>query len=179
MSDSCDPMDCRPPGFSVHGISQSRILKWGIFQTQGSNSCLLHCRSILLCLSYKGILSMPITELLIIVNMHFIAGSLYLFISITHLSSNTATDPWKPLFYSLQSEPLILSYLFQRNIVTEIFWIKTGKKSFTHGFLIFTILTIDFFSGVRLEKDKDRERGINKEGKDENAKEGGKLGRCF
>ena len=24
----CDPMDCSPPGFSVHGISQARILKW-------------------------------------------------------------------------------------------------------------------------------------------------------
>ena len=22
------PMDCIPPGFSVHGISQARILKW-------------------------------------------------------------------------------------------------------------------------------------------------------
>ena len=24
----CDPMDCGPPGSSVHGISQSRIRKW-------------------------------------------------------------------------------------------------------------------------------------------------------
>ena len=24
----CDPMDCNPPGFSVHGILQARILKW-------------------------------------------------------------------------------------------------------------------------------------------------------
>ena len=23
MSDSCDPMDCSPPGFSIHGISQA------------------------------------------------------------------------------------------------------------------------------------------------------------
>ena len=23
-----DPMDCSPPGFSVHGISQARILEW-------------------------------------------------------------------------------------------------------------------------------------------------------
>ena len=23
-----DPMDCRPPGFSVHGILQARILEW-------------------------------------------------------------------------------------------------------------------------------------------------------
>ena len=25
---SCDPMDCRLPGFSVHGILQARILEW-------------------------------------------------------------------------------------------------------------------------------------------------------
>ena len=25
----CDPMDCRPPGSSVHGISQARIREWG------------------------------------------------------------------------------------------------------------------------------------------------------
>ena len=24
----CDPMDCSPPGSSVHGILQTRILKW-------------------------------------------------------------------------------------------------------------------------------------------------------
>ena len=23
-----DPMDCSPPGYSVHGISQARILEW-------------------------------------------------------------------------------------------------------------------------------------------------------
>ena len=39
-----DPMDCRPPGFSVHGNLQARILEWvavsfsrGIFPSQGSN----------------------------------------------------------------------------------------------------------------------------------------------
>ena len=39
----CDPMDCRPPGSSVQGIFQARILEWvaisyfrGIFPTQGS-----------------------------------------------------------------------------------------------------------------------------------------------
>ena len=46
----CDPMDCSPPGFSVHGIFQARILEGGaipfsrgIFLTQGSNLGLLHC----------------------------------------------------------------------------------------------------------------------------------------
>ena len=24
----CDPMDCSPPGSSVHGVSQARILEW-------------------------------------------------------------------------------------------------------------------------------------------------------
>ena len=24
----CDPMDCSPPGSSVYGISQARMLKW-------------------------------------------------------------------------------------------------------------------------------------------------------
>ena len=38
----CDPIDCSPPGSSVHGILQARILEWvallqGIFPTQGSN----------------------------------------------------------------------------------------------------------------------------------------------
>ena len=28
MFDSCIPMDCSPPGSSVHGISQARILEW-------------------------------------------------------------------------------------------------------------------------------------------------------
>ena len=28
MSNSCNPMDCSPPGSSVHGIFQARILEW-------------------------------------------------------------------------------------------------------------------------------------------------------
>ena len=44
----CDPMDCSPPGSSVHGILQARILEGvarpssrGSSPTQGSNLCLL------------------------------------------------------------------------------------------------------------------------------------------
>ena len=44
----CNPTDWGPPGSSVHGISQARVLDWvchfllqGIFPTQGSNLCLL------------------------------------------------------------------------------------------------------------------------------------------
>ena len=50
----CDPVDCRLPGSSVHGILQARILEWGalffiqeIFLTQRSNPGLLLCRQIL------------------------------------------------------------------------------------------------------------------------------------
>ena len=45
----CNPMDCSPPGSSVHEILQARILYallQGIFPTQESNLCLLH---LLLC----------------------------------------------------------------------------------------------------------------------------------
>ena len=44
----CNPMDCSPPGSSVHGIFQARILEWvaifyiqEIFPTQGLNPRLL------------------------------------------------------------------------------------------------------------------------------------------
>ena len=45
----CDPMDCSPPGSSVHGDSPGKntgvgchALLQGIFPTQGSNLGLLH-----------------------------------------------------------------------------------------------------------------------------------------
>ena len=54
-SDSGKPMDHSPPGSSVHGISQAgmmdavgcHFLLQGIFLTQESKQCLLHCRQIL------------------------------------------------------------------------------------------------------------------------------------
>ena len=55
----CDPMDCSPPGSSVHRILQARILDshpllQGIFPTQGSNPGFPHCRQILYHLSHQG-----------------------------------------------------------------------------------------------------------------------------
>ena len=47
----CDPMDCGPPGSSVHGIFQARILEWVAIsfsrvssrpRNQNLVSCLLH-----------------------------------------------------------------------------------------------------------------------------------------
>ena len=32
-----DPMDCSPPGSSVHGIFQARVLKWGAIAFSGDS----------------------------------------------------------------------------------------------------------------------------------------------
>ena len=60
----CDPMDCSPPGSSVHGILQARILEWaampssrGISPTQGSNLPLLYGQADSLPLSLQGSLA--------------------------------------------------------------------------------------------------------------------------
>ena len=57
----CNPKDCSPPGFSVHGDSPGKNTgvgshAWllGIFPTQESNQGLLHWRWILYQLSYQG-----------------------------------------------------------------------------------------------------------------------------
>ena len=34
----CDPMDCSPPGSSVHGISQARILEWAAISSSRGSS---------------------------------------------------------------------------------------------------------------------------------------------
>ena len=55
----CEPMDCSLPGSSVHGNSPGKntevgchALLQGIFQTQGSNLDIPHCRQILYRLSH-------------------------------------------------------------------------------------------------------------------------------
>ena len=34
----CDPMDCTPPGSSVHGILQARILEWAAMPSSRGSS---------------------------------------------------------------------------------------------------------------------------------------------
>ena len=56
----CDPRDHSPPGSSVLGIFQARILEWvavsssGDLPDPGSDLCLLHCRWMLYQLSHWG-----------------------------------------------------------------------------------------------------------------------------
>ena len=59
VSDSLRPMDHNPPGSSVHGTLQIRILEWVAMPSskgrpQGLNPDLLHCRQIFYCLSHQG-----------------------------------------------------------------------------------------------------------------------------
>ena len=51
-----DLMDCSPPGSSVHGIFQERILEWEAipFPRGSSQPSLLHCRQILCHLNHQG-----------------------------------------------------------------------------------------------------------------------------
>ena len=60
VSDCLRPMDCSPPGSSVHGDSPGKhtgvgchALLQGIFPTQGSNPGLLHCRRIIYQMSHQ------------------------------------------------------------------------------------------------------------------------------
>ena len=64
----CNPVDYSPPGFSIYGILQERILaiphSRGIFPTQGLNPCLLcflHCRWI--CFLNLGASGKPILQI--------------------------------------------------------------------------------------------------------------------
>ena len=57
----CNPVDCSPPGSSVHGYSPDKnagvgchAFLQGVFPTQGSNPGLLYCRQILYHLSHQG-----------------------------------------------------------------------------------------------------------------------------
>ena len=68
----CNPMDSSPPGSSVHGILQARVLEWAAisfsrdpFPTQGSNTGPLHCRQMLYHLSHQG-------SLCLLWKLHFI-----------------------------------------------------------------------------------------------------------
>ena len=81
----CNPKDCSPPGSSVHGSLQTRILEWvamssskgWIFPTQGSNPHLLHCRQILLPTE-------PPRESNININLCFFLSYLLVMAALTH-----------------------------------------------------------------------------------------------
>ena len=68
-------MDCSPPGSSVHGLSQARILEWVAgscsFSTQGSNPCLLRWQVDFSLLHHQG---SPSVNWYCLINEHFLDG---------------------------------------------------------------------------------------------------------
>ena len=65
----CDPMDCSPPGSSVHGIPQARILEWvAILFSRGSSQCRGQTQ-----VSHMGADALPSEPLGIPITMHGIS----------------------------------------------------------------------------------------------------------
>ena len=77
----CDPIDCSPPGPSVHAIFQARILEWATIPfSKGPSQLslgLLHSRQILHCLSHLSQSSLKFTrtfEQAFIIDCSYIPG---------------------------------------------------------------------------------------------------------
>ena len=61
----CDPMNCSPPGSSVHGIFQARILEWvAIFYSQARDQTRVSCIAESLHLSHQGSPGLIVTTIL-------------------------------------------------------------------------------------------------------------------
>ena len=55
----CDPMDCSPPGSSVHGILQARMLEW-VAMTLSTEYSQPRCWTCILCLLHWQSCSLPL-----------------------------------------------------------------------------------------------------------------------
>ena len=102
----CDPMDYSPPGSSIQGILQARILEWvampssrGIFPTQGSNPCLFSLMSSSLA---GGFFTMSATYIYIYIwyGIHMYGICMYVCIHVNLSLANLATS-----FYGVLHSP--------------------------------------------------------------------------
>ena len=59
----CDPMDCSPPGSSVHGILQARILEWVDVSSSRWSSQPRDRTIVFLCLLHRQVGSLPLVPL--------------------------------------------------------------------------------------------------------------------
>ena len=93
----CDPVDYSPPGFSIHGIFQARILEWvAISYSRGSSwprdqNCLLHWQAY----------SLPLK--------HWVSPKLHIQFSSVQFSCSVVSDslwPWGPKLYTKLEFPV-------------------------------------------------------------------------
>ena len=126
-----DPMDHSPPGSSVHGIFQARILDpllQGIFLTQRLNPGLLNCLQILYHLSHQGSPWIPYT-------------SFFFFVS-----KNTPIDIFIPTL-SLQ-EQIPFLFVIERYLTRVDYWhlIPFLSQCFSFLFILVAIHWIVSFT---------------------------------
>ena len=118
----CDPMDCSPPGTSVHGGSPGKntgvgchFLLQRIFPTQGLNLGLLHCRQMLYHLSHQGSQRTEVTseKTECLYNARYLS-KFGLALNLIYLANDqqenrdlspTATQNWIPLTIEAHSPP--------------------------------------------------------------------------
>ena len=106
----CNSEDCSPPGSSVPGMSQARILKWvsipfsrGSPPTQGSNPGLLHCRHIPYHLNHQG-------SLYFIYHLSHV-GSLYTKETIYCITINFVFERYPAYIYTMYISVIICNKL--------------------------------------------------------------------
>ena len=70
-----DPMDCSPPGSSVHGIFQARVLEWGaIASLQGLET--FGCESLNMSNSVSGNLKLLLNKIKLIMQVFCCTGEM-------------------------------------------------------------------------------------------------------
>ena len=119
-----EPVDCSPPGSSIHGILQAKLLEWvaipftkGIFLTQGSNPSLSHFRQIVYPLSHKG---NP---------RHYQVSSVCVHVCVCMCVQNS------PLLQAITKRNAISALCFWNSIFVSLLWIMIGiKETFCMSF---------------------------------------------
>ena len=104
----CDPMGCSPPGSSVHGIIQRRILEWAAVPSSRGSSRprVWTCISCFSCIGRWFFTSSPA---IIVINIS--RESNYTLCLVTPSSEHPNTALWAPGTYSFGISALLYSYV--------------------------------------------------------------------
>ena len=140
-----DPIHYSPPGSFVHRILQAKILEWiatsfsmGVFQTQGSNTCLLFWQADSLPLSHLQSLSSPL-------NAHYLSifsfsgcrshNKKYSRRELELTTKHRATEAsvslrigWARLCRGKQQTPNLSSLKWWKFIASSLYWYKVWRQ---------------------------------------------------
>ena len=96
----CDPVDCSPPGCSVHGISQARILEWVAISFSGGSSQPMD-RTQVSCLAGRFFTTKP-------------PGKPRYFSTLIQILRFSQTISFLPFSSELRSHPTILTHAYTK-----------------------------------------------------------------